>query len=923
VVKIYISSTYEDLKDYREAVYRALRRDRHDVIAMEDYVATDKRPLQKCLKDVASCDIYIGIFAWRYGFIPDDEKDNPNRLSITELEYRKAKEKGVPCLIFLLNKDEWPLRFSDGTLQSGTKGDNINRLRNELKNGYISSFFENKDQLAGLVLNAVHQATQKPLEVTSAAAPAPANTSSSLFSMLLQKPLTFKGEKSFFVGREDYINNLIKDQIQVPSSIVCIVGPGGSGKSQLAFKAIRQYEKEGMFDLVVPVYFSDVSLMSLLGFLLNIAKSFIDVNDMQIFEKMNIEDQKTVIYNFLSQRKKHPLLFVDNYETVSYILNDERQTTTEQYEEAVKISNYLNNDLPPNISVLVTSRERNNNFDNKERRIDLAGLQEQETIELFSNLTRDGYLRNIDNIMKDPDARSAIEKIFKMTGGHPLAVEIIAKNTSNINQINQLADTLGLGIVNTNEPDKRFRSLEACFDYTIKRLPEEIKKLLYSLTIFKSPFPMDVAEKVFNKDINFIIELYNRSLLLEIKSETSFGEISSPKYWLYSIHPAIRNYLEKTIEKAIGKTIYDLKVEYGAYFYTYNYDILFDVYNSMGKDVHRSSMAKFNLIYNQGTKDNDFDRAIKFAEDNNDLWYCANISRAIGLILQSFGMLSKALEYHFKSLGFNQRLNDKNEISSNNKDIGLVYNSLGSYSQALQYHNNALEIDTELNDGVRLARDYKNIGVAYWNMGNYEQALEYHNKALEIDTELNDKVGLAKGYRNIGLVYYRMGNLQQALEYHNKALEIDTELNNRVEIAADYTNIGLVYSNMGNYEQALKYHNKALDIDTELNNRVGLAEDYRCIGIAYYDMGNNEQALTYYYKALEIDTELNNRVGLAKDHYILSFPLYMLKKKKQALEHLFTAKTILLDFQKETGYSHPLLKDVEDGILKIEQDKRN
>ena len=45
MARIYISSTYEDLKDYREAAYRALRRLRHDVVAMEDYVAADERPL--------------------------------------------------------------------------------------------------------------------------------------------------------------------------------------------------------------------------------------------------------------------------------------------------------------------------------------------------------------------------------------------------------------------------------------------------------------------------------------------------------------------------------------------------------------------------------------------------------------------------------------------------------------------------------------------------------------------------------------------------------------------------------------------------------------------------------------------------------------------------------------------------------------
>ena len=86
-VKVYISSTFADLEEYRRSVYEVLRQMRIDAIAMEDYVAQDQRHLQNCLEDVASCDIYVGIFAWRYGYIPNDNKkdNNPDNLYITEL----------------------------------------------------------------------------------------------------------------------------------------------------------------------------------------------------------------------------------------------------------------------------------------------------------------------------------------------------------------------------------------------------------------------------------------------------------------------------------------------------------------------------------------------------------------------------------------------------------------------------------------------------------------------------------------------------------------------------------------------------------------------------------------------------------------------------------------------------------------------
>ena len=102
---------------------------------------------KNCLEDVASSDIYLGIFAWRQGYIPSDKKDeNPNNLSITELEYIKAKEKGIPCLIFLLDESvSWPSKFIDGKSQSGNTVDNISRLRNELKQNHSVSFFRNED----------------------------------------------------------------------------------------------------------------------------------------------------------------------------------------------------------------------------------------------------------------------------------------------------------------------------------------------------------------------------------------------------------------------------------------------------------------------------------------------------------------------------------------------------------------------------------------------------------------------------------------------------------------------------------------------------------------------------------------------------------------------------------------------------------
>ncbi len=156
VVRIYLSSTYSDLQAYREAVYRTLRQLRHDVIAMEDYVAADERPADKCLADVAACEVYVGLFAWRYGYIPP--RANPEQHAITEMEYREAGKRNKHRLIFILHEDApWQRQLLDEITGEGDRGRRIHALRAELCQEQLVSFFTSPEDLAHAVSVAMNQ----------------------------------------------------------------------------------------------------------------------------------------------------------------------------------------------------------------------------------------------------------------------------------------------------------------------------------------------------------------------------------------------------------------------------------------------------------------------------------------------------------------------------------------------------------------------------------------------------------------------------------------------------------------------------------------------------------------------------------------------------------------------------------------------
>jgi tetratricopeptide (TPR) repeat protein len=74
-----------------------LRARRHQ--AIDSYLPDSDTVRDSCLHDVDTCDLYVLILGHRYGFQP--KEGNPEKLSITHLEFRRAGQSGIPCIALL------------------------------------------------------------------------------------------------------------------------------------------------------------------------------------------------------------------------------------------------------------------------------------------------------------------------------------------------------------------------------------------------------------------------------------------------------------------------------------------------------------------------------------------------------------------------------------------------------------------------------------------------------------------------------------------------------------------------------------------------------------------------------------------------------------------------------------------------------
>lgn len=139
--RIFISSTYTDLKEYREVVQKAIRQFGAIDISMEYFGARDERPKDECVRLInEESDLFVGIYAHRYGFVPAGDDT-----SISETEYQTASELELPRFIYLIEESTpWNPEY----IERGGGENKLKQFKGKLTSRHICKFFANKDELA-------------------------------------------------------------------------------------------------------------------------------------------------------------------------------------------------------------------------------------------------------------------------------------------------------------------------------------------------------------------------------------------------------------------------------------------------------------------------------------------------------------------------------------------------------------------------------------------------------------------------------------------------------------------------------------------------------------------------------------------------------------------------------------------------------
>lgn len=191
-----------------------------------------------CEQEILDSDIIVGIYAHRYGWIPDGSD-----ISITEMEFDWAVDK-KPILCYTVDEEyPWPPKWIDG----GEIKQRLQSFKSNKVGKFIKSSFTTPDELAGNIAADLGREIMKLKQAAPAPLPPPGPLDSLPLPADILPPddVPFVGldyftrrEARVFFGRNNEIKELYDLVTHPYTRLALLYGQSGVGKSSLLFAGL-------------------------------------------------------------------------------------------------------------------------------------------------------------------------------------------------------------------------------------------------------------------------------------------------------------------------------------------------------------------------------------------------------------------------------------------------------------------------------------------------------------------------------------------------------------------------------------------------------------------------------------------------------------------------------------------------------------
>lgn len=866
ILPVFVSSTWLDLRPERDAVREVvLRIQETQFVGMEYFGSRDETTRRASLDEVDRSRIYVGLFAARYGS------------GITEAEYRRARDRGLPCLIYFKDDatipDEW--RETD-TAQTAK----LEALKAELEREHGLSTFKNPNDLAAKVATDLHRV---------------------LFKECLTPLLELAARGSMQRSEAQQLLDGIRDFSDLDQTLLSSLRRAGfnvaSGARSVALSGNENVVVTGDDDLVVgrvdgdmvhgdkivqeaprPIIPTLHQLRAAVGDFVGREKEIAELlatlrgggsaaitgisgmggigkTELSFYVAERLRDtypdaQLVLDMRGTDERPRDPAdalaSCIRAFVGLEQRLPDDTEELTRLYRsvlEGKRALILLDNAsdsaqvrplLPPaGSALLVTSRETIPIPGMK--RVTLEQLRPAEARELLTSIA--------------PRAPADVaDRICFLCGYLPLAVRATAS-------LLDITPDLDPEVYAAQLADERTRlerigvdptigiDVEASIGLSYQRLSPDAARVFSQLAVFPATFDA-AAEEAVCEDENHkhLSELLRRNLVL-FNADTR----------RYRLHDLARLFADSCLS--------DEERNAGRMRHAEHYLRVLAECNELylrGGEAIKDGLARFDAERRNVEAGQEW--AYQHSSGNETAARLCNLYPTAGVYVLNLRQhpRDERIVWFEAALAAARQLNDRAAEGAHLGNLGAAYHVVGELHRAIEAYQQSLAVNRDIGNRKAEGQNLGNLGLAYAALGEIPRAIEFYEQDLIIAREINDRRGEEAVMDSLGRAYESLGETQRAIEFYEQSILIAREINDRHGESYTLGNLGYTYLSLGNISRAFELFNEVLTVAREMGDRYSQGNSLLAMSHALDALGDRAQAITHAKAALEIYEQIES-----------------------------------------------------------------
>ncbi len=262
-------------------------------------------------------------------------------------------------------------------------------------------------------------------------------------------------------------------------------------------------------------------------------------------------------------------------------------------------------------------------------------------------------------------------------------------------------------------------------------------------------------------------------------------------------------------------------------------------------------------------------RTLELAKLSGKDQYTVEALTALGITHQAFNGYTLAEEYFAEGYQYSDKLTVDPSLIANcgthladvRYDLDHPVEPIISFIRNLQSEFGAAIGDFQRADLLL------SLGFYLKSAGQYEEALRTLHKAVEMFKIIEDFPDVAKSMLFIAQIYHKTSLLEDALETIKEANDIMEDFDNRAIASRINTHYGYILVDLDRHVEAIVKFEKALLIHQDMGRINGVAWNLQDLGYVFACRGNYHDALVAYEAAIEKYQELDQEADKARIHW--------------------------------------------------------